>query len=180
MKTIAWPTVIIIVAVLAALVILAYLRVDPMALAALGGFGTVLAGVLERVYRGPQPPVPPGAAGLLCLVLALPLVAGCPSGAKTPTIDAEAGVAAIDNTCSFLEGLTDNGTVISICATVEEIASIAALVVPFLAVAPDAGPRVCTVLPGRTECATKQEIGKGITQVLSKRRARLLIDSGAR
>lgn len=109
MKQIAWPTVIIIALVLAALVLLAYLKVDPNYLVALGGFGTVLAGVLERVYRGPPPPPP---AAVLLLALAIPLAA-CTPGARRDVAHGVLDVASI--ACLLANAESDDPTVRTVC-----------------------------------------------------------------
>ena len=92
----------------------------------------------------------------------------------------EAGVAVVDSGCALLEGITQNQTVISICATVEEIASMVGFIAQFLrhGSATDAG--ACTMLPGTTFCATKSEMGAAIQFVLQKRAARFALDGGAR
>ena len=106
-------------------------------------------------------------------------VAGC-KGPVTPggVEDAAAGLAPIgDALCKWIEGLTDVGAIVTICAVAEELGLIASVVAPLLgSESPDAGP--CMTIPTTTVCATKSEIGKGIEVVLDRRRARLLLDAG--
>jgi hypothetical protein len=92
----------------------------------------------------------------------------------------EAGTQIANGVCTLLEGVTQNQTVITICATVEEVAAVVAFISTFLrhGEAVDAG--VCTVLPASNLCATKQEIGQGITLLVNKRQLQLLRDSGAK
>jgi len=111
-------------------------------------------------------------------VLAVVMLQGCtPSQVPDagPIVEAGAGVA--NGVCSILEGVTDNQTVISVCATVEEVATIAAWILTFVrADTTDAG--ACTSLTTNV-CATRAEIGRGIQLVLAKRRAILFVDAGA-
>jgi len=115
----------------------------------------------------------------LASLSALLLVTDCSCRpAAPPTTYVEAGTAVATDLCTLLEGWTENQTVISICATIEEVLLIASTLVPLLpAEAADAG--VCTLLPETTACATKKQIGRGIQIVLLKRRARLLLDASA-
>lgn len=105
-------------------------------------------------------------------------VAGCligDAGCKHPAVPSgatlEAGVVGVDGICTLLEGITENQTVISICATVEEVAWIVATFAPLLDPTKDAGP-IATHTP--------QEMGKIIQATVVHRRARLLLDAGAR
>jgi len=90
--------------------------------------------------------------------------------------DIEAGIISVTAGCQFLTGLTENQTVISICATIEEIAFIASLFTPLLQQdgPPDAD---CTYLPQQTVCLTQRQIGDGIDKVVSRRMERLLRDA---
>jgi hypothetical protein len=116
-------------------------------------------------------------AGLSTLVLITDCVCAKPP-VEPPITYVEAGAPVVKDLCTLLEGWTENQTVISICATVEEVLTIASTLVPPLsAEAADAG--VCTPLPGTTACAMKRQIGRGIQMVLLQRRARLLRDAGA-
>lgn len=97
-----------------------------------------------------------------------------------PPVLVEAGVGIVDNTCTLLEGFTQNQTVITICAYVEEVATIATFIVNFLrhgaTQAADAG--TCTPLPGTGVCATKSELGQAIQLIVQKRKVRLMLDAG--
>ncbi len=119
-----------------------------------------------------------GLAAILSLsALILVTDCACTKPAEPPITYVEAGTPVAKNVCSLLEGWTENQTIISICADVEEVLLIASTLIPLLsAEAADAG--VCTMLPGTTACATKRQIGRGIQIVLLKRRARLLLDAG--
>jgi hypothetical protein len=97
----------------------------------------------------------------------------------TPTTIVEAGVQpVVTEACTWLEGVTDNTTVLSICATAEEVLLIVGILTPLLAKegAPDAA---CTILPNTKICATKKQLGPAILQIVERRRARLLLDAGA-
>ena len=92
----------------------------------------------------------------------------------------EAGTQVASGVCTLLEGVTQNQTVISICATVEEVAAVVAYISTFLrhGEAIDAG--TCTVLSGSKLCATKQEVGQGISLLIVERQMQLMRDSGAK
>jgi hypothetical protein len=116
------------------------------------------------------------------LALVLFLVACKP--ASGPIVDAESGVvdaavSTVNDVCSLLEVVDSSGVLRTICATVEEIASIIAFILTLRSA--DAGAAQCTTtLPGTSFCATKDEVAKGIAYVLRLRQARLLVDGGAR
>lgn len=113
-------------------------------------------------------------------LLALLVFTGC-SQARAPTPgEVEAGAAGAQGLCTLLEGVTQNQTVISICATVEEIALIAAFVATLVRHGELADAGACTPLPGTIVCATKAELGQAIPLVLAKRRALFVSDAGAR
>ncbi len=99
---------------------------------------------------------------------------GTPDAAPTPSSIAtlvEGGIAVLNGTCTLLEGVTDNQTLISICASAEEVAGIVQFISGLLrhGETADAGP--CTIIPGSTLCATKSELGRAITFTVQKRRA---------
>lgn len=123
------------------------------------------------------------------LILAFDLVltiigVGC-SKPSTPADHVDAGIAAVEATCSFLEGFTENKTVISVCATLEEIGFIADTILSLFpasrerksSAAPDGGA-TCALLSGTTVCATRAEVGAGIKALVQKRRALLLERDG--
>ena len=88
--------------------------------------------------------------------------------------DFEAGIISVTAGCQFLTGLTDNQTVIAICATVEEIAFIASLFTPLLDTVPTED---CTYLPPpQRVCLTPNQLGTGILAVVEQRKARLMRD----
>jgi len=90
--------------------------------------------------------------------------------------DVEAGIISVTAGCQFLKGVTENETVIAICATVEEIAFIASLFTPLLDTFPDA--ESCTYLPPpQRVCLTDKQIGQGIISVVDQRRSRLWLDA---
>lgn len=143
--------------------------------------------------KGRKPPIP----RLPMLTLTLLVAAGglgstcrSPGGADAgppPPSTAElveAGITVVNSTCALLEGVTQSLTVVSICATLEEVATIATFVSQFLKRElpyADAAPLPCTPLPGTEVCATREELGRGIVFVLAKRRARFLMpDAGVR
>lgn len=89
--------------------------------------------------------------------------------------DVEAGIISVTAGCQFLKGVTDNQTVIAVCATLEEVAFIASLFTPLLDTFPDA--ESCTyILPERNLCLTEEQIGQGILAVVERRKARLARD----
>lgn len=85
---------------------------------------------------------------------------------------------AVNSTCRFIEATTDDGTVKTVCATIEEIGAIVSL---FVARRGDAGSPVgrCSVLPTTSFCATPAEVSEGI-DVINARRAATLRDGGVR
>jgi len=87
-------------------------------------------------------------------------------------VPVEAAVEVVDGTCTLLEGLTKNQTVLTICATVEELATVAAFVASFLRPASvvEAEPSACTVVANT--CATRAELGPAIELILRKRDAK--------
>jgi hypothetical protein len=115
--------------------------------------------------------------GVLCACLLSTTVLDCRPG-TTPQGVVEAGAPVATGVCSFLEGVLPDGTIATICATVEEILLIVSVVAPLIAAdgVPEAG--TCTILPGTTVCATRAQVGRGIAAVLQQRRARLMIDAG--
>ena len=172
---IAWSTVIVIALVLAALVGLAALKVDSTYLVALGAFGTVLAGVLERVFKGGPPPA--GGPVLVALLVMLGAPLAC-KGANAPSSgDVEAGLVVVDAACTALEAITDDGAIKTVCATVDEIAAIAKLILGARGDAGRASIGPCKQLTADV-CATPPEISRGIDHVVTQRRSRLLRDAG--
>lgn len=115
---------------------------------------------------------------LIVALIGIELAAACAPAmpSESPTTIIEAGGAVANDACRFLEGVTQNQTLISICASVEEIALIATAIAPFLKT-DDAGP--CTTLPGTNVCATKALLGQGIQIVLANRARRLVLEAGS-
>ncbi len=116
----------------------------------------------------------------LVLVLTLVLVS-CGHG-STPNEKQDSGAPppTADPICQLLEGLTENRTVINVCATVEEVADIANTIIRLfpsrkLGASPDGGA-ACTPLPKTSVCATREELGPAIQALVAKRRAALLRD----
>lgn len=106
---------------------------------------------------------------------------GCPSGATSPTVDAEAGIATVTNGCQFLEGIDDSGVLRTICATVEEIAQAIAFITSFLRTGDAGAPTAtCALLPGTKFCATSAERAKAVLFIVGLRNARLMLDGGAK
>ena len=108
------------------------------------------------------------------LILSTLVDLGC-GPARTPTGGADAGSGS--GLCTRLEGVTDNQTVIAICATVEEIAYVVSILGPILG--KEAGG-ACTPIPTTNVCATPLQMGRGIRALLEKRRGLLLLDAGTR
>ncbi len=99
----------------------------------------------------------------------------------------EAGATVANDVCSFIEGVDDNGAIRTICATVDEVASIVAFVLTLRSIdggkvdgGADGG--ACKSLPGTvtTLCATPNERAKGILFLVRVRAARFVIDGGTK
>ncbi len=106
---IAWSTLAAVALVIGGLVALAALKVAPEYLVALGAFGTVLGGVLDRMFRGPPPP---GVALFLLLALAIPLTS-CTPGARRDVARGALDVASI--ACVIANAESDDATVRTVC-----------------------------------------------------------------
>jgi hypothetical protein len=110
-----------------------------------------------------------------------------PANTPAPTSDAsapssaavvEAGAQVVNGACNLLTGWTSNQTVITLCATAEDIIDILGFFAQHkLLGRADAG-EVCTVIPTTQVCATKRELGDAISFVLTKRSARYVRDAG--
>lgn len=113
-------------------------------------------------------------------ILAFAVIVAGGAACIRPTVPSpatvEAGVDGVNGVCTFLEGVTENQTVISICATVEEIAFIASILAPFLVRNLDGG--TCKVVQGTSLCVTPLDLGRAIQTVLARRRALLLLEGG--
>jgi hypothetical protein len=126
----------------------------------------------------------PSAAGALrtappamCLLGFVAL--GRPTACKTPpTPTVQDATTVANDACTLIEATTDDGTVRTICATIEEIGVIANIVETLRA---DGGPPkgVCTVLPTTKTCATAAELARGIDAVNARRAASLRREGGA-
>ncbi len=123
----------------------------------------------------------------LPLIAVFALALSCkPAGGPVTDADSgpviEAGVKIANDVCSLIEGVDTSGVVRTICATVEEVASIVAFILT-LRTATDAGARaslVCQTLPGSTLCATSDERAKAVLFVVHARERRLQLDGGAK
>jgi hypothetical protein len=126
---------------------------------------------------------------IVSLLIALALSALDCKPASGPLVDAEAGAALVEagttiatGLCTVLEGIDSTGTLRTICATIEEIAAIAAFVLTLRSL-PDAGPpkagEACQLLGSSTVCATSAERAAGILRVINQRAARFMLDAGA-
>lgn len=116
--------------------------------------------------------------------------AGCPSGASSPTVDAEAGAAfvdaagpAVNGVCDLIEVIDSSNTVKSICATVEEVIQAVGFILTLRESDPDAGRAradagECVVLPRSSLCATNAERAKAIVFLVNHRAARYKRDGG--
>lgn len=92
----------------------------------------------------------------------------------------DAGTEIANGACTFLEGITQNQTVISICASVEEVAALVGFVSSFLRHGQLVDAGACTAVPNTNLCATRAEIGQGISFLVAKRQAMFMLDGGAR
>ncbi len=98
--------------------------------------------------------------------------------APSPEAALDAGSRVVGTLCQFLEGITENDTLVTVCATAEEVLLIAQILAPLLASSSDAGSNErCTRLPETEVCATKHQLGKAIPIVLEKRRAFFMLDA---
>lgn len=98
--------------------------------------------------------------------------AGSPADAGAVT---EAGTVVVTDVCSLIEGIDNDGTIRSVCATVEEVAQIIAFILTLRTVQDAGAPGQCTTLPNSTFCATSPERAKAITFVVRERAARLML-----
>lgn len=89
--------------------------------------------------------------------------------------DIEGGITVVDTTCRFLQGITDDGNVLAVCATIEEIAFVVSVLTPLLAANPPVKEE-CEHVPTTDLCATPQQMGVAIKQLILRRRNRLLLD----
>ncbi len=108
---------------------------------------------------------------------AMLILAACPKNGAGPNAKdiVEAGTPVVQAVCQLVEGITRDGTVKSVCATLEEILEIAS---PFLMArreggAPLAASGSCEPLPNTAYCATKEEKAE-IVRLVGERRARTL------
>lgn len=128
-----------------------------------------------------------GAALAGVLALAFASYAGCATASCTPASTAisdagptvEAGIAITGGLCSLIEGIDTNGTVRTICATVEEVLQVVAFILTLRSTNTDAGiakAEVCKNVGGI--CATDSERAKGILFITQLRTAKLTRDAG--
>lgn len=115
-------------------------------------------------------------AALSLLILSTLVDIGC-GPARSPSGGSDAGTNG-GGLCTRLEGVTDNQTIISICATIEEIAYVVSILGPILSRDADGG--ACTPIPTTTVCATPIQMGRAIRALLEKRRGLFLLDAGPR
>ena len=123
------------------------------------------------------PDLRPALAIVLCQAV---LLEGCPPASSPDAGTLEAGVVVVDATCKFIEAVTNDGTVKSVCATIEEITQIAKTI---FGARGDAGVRgavgPCKQITSDL-CATPEELSRGIDEILVTRRARFLRDGGSK
>lgn len=97
----------------------------------------------------------------------------------TPTAAPDASTDAPAGLCTLLTGITNSGTVETICATVDEVVQIVALILTLRGVDAGVPPRAtCTTLPGSGLCATPREIGMGVEFLVRKRTNVFMLDGG--
>lgn len=89
----------------------------------------------------------------------------------------EAGIVEVDTTCRFLQGITDNGNVLSVCATLEEIAFVLSILGPLLAEHPPEKDE-CVRIPTTNRCATPEQMGYALERLVMRRRAAIMLDGG--
>lgn len=126
-------------------------------------------------------------ASVACLTFCTGSLFVACKGASAPTATevaagVEAGAPVAEGVCQQIENWTGSTTLETICASLPEIATIVATVVPLIALAEkeDAGHarEDCKVIPTTTVCATPSQLHAGIQAVLSQRKARFLLDAG--
>ena len=85
---IRWPSVVVVIAFLSAIVAMAWLETSPTDIAALSAFAVAVVGAMRRMYRPKsgegQPPAPPPLS-ILMLLVALPLTTACEIGCSGST-----------------------------------------------------------------------------------------------
>ncbi len=113
------------------------------------------------------------------LALAFALLVSCKPVSTPDGGTVEAGVAVATGVCTLLEGVDDNGTLRTICVTIEELAPLIAFILTLRTA--DAGvTAACTPIKGTAFCATSAEISKAIVFLSKTRAARFAIDAGVR
>lgn len=110
--------------------------------------------------------------GLLASSVALTTCTDCRKPVSPS--DVEGGITVVDTTCRFLQGITDDGNVLAVCATIEEIAFVVSILAPLLAASPPAKEE-CEHVPTTDLCATPQQMGVAIKQLILRRRNLLLL-----
>ncbi len=137
---------------------------------------------------------------LFALVLAVCLTFVDCKPATGPTADAEAGAVGLTNgvdgkieagvqiangVCSLLEGVDDSGVVRTVCATVDEVASVVAFILTLRTA--DAGVLVCSGgvdggLKGNVKigaiCSSSTERAKAVQFLAKVRASRFVLDGG--
>lgn len=92
---------------------------------------------------------------------------------EPPISNVEAGVAVADDACTLLTGVDDDGTLRTVCATIEEIGQIVSFILTLRPI--DAGGVAsCAPLPGSKVCATQPEIAKAILYLARRRQVRFI------
>lgn len=136
----------------------------------------------------PRPPIKLMLAGVLLPMLLSAVVGGCQQAPAPATITpiVQAGVNA---TCTMLEGVTPNKTVLQVCATAEEVAAVADLIARVLRTekprsatlsgAQTAAEGGCTPLVGTAVCASREELGVALPVLLARRAAPFQLEAGA-
>lgn len=127
---------------------------------------------------------------ILIGVLLFPSQEACHQGGANGPNDADAagiidaGATIAKDVCSLIDGIDDGGIQRSICASVDEIATVASFILTLRQSDRDAGAtrsrEECSNLPGSQFCATSREKAKAILFLVQARSARLVLDGGAR
>jgi len=108
--------------------------------------------------------------GLLGGTFAVMITGEACKNANAPVAQVEeAGTAIVKDECQLMTGITQNQTILTVCATAEEVLYIATLVSGFLRHGQSVDAGTCTPLKGTAVCATPEELGKALVSVIQKR-----------
>lgn len=101
----------------------------------------------------------------------LAFVAACKAVSSPTPAEIDAGEQAATGICSFIKAVDPSGILVTICATVDEVAAMVAYVLGTRSVprAAASGFQVCEMLPGSDLCVTNAERLAAIQFVMRER-----------